>query len=66
MKGYYIFEKRQRWNVHLDGVLVAKFTTEDEAKEYSGWVPPVPEQLQEPEVPSWLEDVDYEEEESED
>ena len=61
MKDYYIFEKRQRWNVHLDGVLVAKFATEEEAKEYSGWVPPAVKELVEK-----LEAVDYEEEENED
>jgi len=42
---YYIFEKRTLWNVHYDGKLVAKFRTEDEAKEYIGWVPPVEETL---------------------
>jgi len=42
---YYIFEKRTLWNVHYDGKLVAKFKTEDEAKEYIGWVPPVEETL---------------------
>ena len=30
---YTIFEKRALWNVHLDGKLVAKFATEEEAKE---------------------------------
>ena len=42
---YYIFEKRSLWNVHYEGKLVAKFRTEDEAKEYIGWVPPVEETL---------------------
>ena len=37
---YTIFEKRTLWNVHLDGKLVAKFATEEEAKEFAGWVPP--------------------------
>ena len=42
---YYIFEKRSLWNVHYEGRLVAKFATEKEAKEYTGWVPPVEETL---------------------
>lgn len=42
---WYIFEKRTLWNVHLDGKLVAKFATEEEAKEYTGWIPPVEETL---------------------
>jgi len=42
---YYIFEKRSLWNVHYEGKLVAKFATEKEAKEYTGWVPPVEETL---------------------
>ena len=42
---YTIFEKRSLWNVHLDGKLVAKFATEEEAKEFAGWVPPVEETL---------------------
>ena len=42
---YYIFEKRTLWNVHYEGKLVAKFATEEEAKEYTGWVPPVEETL---------------------
>mgnify|MGYP005999419505 CR=1 FL=1 len=44
-KMYTIFEKRSLWNVHLDGKLVAKFATEEEAKEFAGWVPPVEETL---------------------
>jgi hypothetical protein len=44
-KMYTIFEKRALWNVHLDGKLVAKFATEEEAKEFAGWVPPVEETL---------------------
>lgn len=44
-KMYTIFEKRTLWNVHLDGKLVAKFATEEEAKEFAGWVPPVEETL---------------------
>ena len=40
---YYIFEKRSLWNVHYEGRLVAKFATEKEAKEYTGWVPPIEE-----------------------
>ena len=42
---YYIFEKRSLWNVHYDGKLVAKFATEEEAKKFAGWVPPVEETL---------------------
>jgi len=42
---YYIFEKRSLWNVHYEGRLVAKFATEKEAKEYTGWTPPVEETL---------------------
>ena len=42
---YYIFEKRTLWTVHYEGKLVAKFATEKEAKEYTGWVPPVEETL---------------------
>lgn len=44
-KMYTIFEKRSLWNVHLDGELVAKFATEEEAKKFAGWVPPVEETL---------------------
>ncbi len=44
-KMYTIFEKRTLWNVHLDGKLVAKFATEEEAKDFAGWIPPVEETL---------------------
>jgi len=40
---WYIFEKRALWNVHLDGKLVAKFATEEEAKKYTGWAIPAEE-----------------------
>ena len=40
---YHVFEKRSRWNVHLDGKLVAKFATEKEAKEFAGLDTPAKE-----------------------
>jgi hypothetical protein len=52
-----IFEKRGRWCYRDESGKLRKFSTEEEAKISAGWVPPVPEELEE------LEDNDYEEEE---
>ena len=38
-----IYCKRERWCVADDTGLLAKFKTEEEAKEFAGWVPPVEE-----------------------
>ena len=38
-----IYLKRGRWCVADETGLLAKFSTEEEAKEFAGWIPPVEE-----------------------
>lgn len=40
-----IYEKRGRWCLRDDSGMLHKFKTENEAKNFAGWVPPVEETL---------------------